>query len=74
MAVFRDLLLLVFGLAGIGYQQVSGDVNFVLLAVFTTMTGIPGLINLIPLLRGLPTNSRSSQPVSPQPESESDSS
>lgn len=74
IAVTRDVILLVFGLAGIGYQQVTGEVNFVLLAIFTAMTGIPGLVNLLPLLRGLPTESQSSAPASTLPPSDSDNS
>lgn len=71
VSVTRDLVLLVFGLSGIAYQQVTGEVNFVLLAIFTTMTGIPGLVNLLPLLRGLPTDSQSSAPASTPPHSDS---
>lgn len=74
IAVIRDVVLLVFGLAGIAYQQVTGNVNFVLLAIFTAMTGVPGLTNLMPLLRGIPTVSHSSPSASEQPSTDSESS
>lgn len=65
ITVGRDLTLFVFGLAGIAYQQVTGDVNFVLLAIFTAMTGVPGLVNLITLSRGLRIESQSSSSALP---------
>lgn len=55
ISVGRDLVLFVFGLVGISFQQVTGNVNFVLLAIFTAMTGMPGLAHLIVLSRGLRT-------------------
>lgn len=74
ITVGRDLTLFVFGLAGIAYQQVTGNVNFVLLAIFTAMTGVPGLVNLIALSRGLRIESESSSQASQEPQSELDSS
>lgn len=73
ISVTRDIVLLMFGLAGIAYQQVTGEVNFVLLAIFSTMTGIPGFVNLLPLLRGSATGSQSSQPASTSPPTDSPS-
>lgn len=71
LAVAKDVALFVVGLGGIVYQLVTGRVDVALLAVFTAMTGVPGLTNLISLLRGLDT----SAPPSPslQPPSASDS-
>lgn len=74
IAISRDLILFVFGLAGIAYQQVTGNVNFVLLAIFTAMTGVPGLLQLIGLTRSLRTESQSSQSALQEPPLESDSS
>lgn len=62
--IAKDLILFFGGLAGIGYQQVTGDVNTVLLVIFTAMTGVPGLTNLISLLRGSVTESESPPQVS----------
>lgn len=73
IAVFKDLTLFLGGLTGIGYQQITGDVNTVLLIIFTAMTGVPGLTNLISLFRGLPTESPSSRRVSEPSSLESDS-
>lgn len=66
IAVGRDLFLFVFGCAGIAYQQLTGDVNFVLLAIFTAMTGVPGVTHLISLSRGMPRGSPTNAPSSPQ--------
>jgi hypothetical protein len=65
IAMARDLVLFIFGLAGIAYQQLN-EVNFVLLAIFTTMTGVPGLTNLVGILRGSSTAPPLSSPVSPE--------
>ena len=50
--VAKDVTLFVVGLGGIIFQLVTGEVNFALLAVFTAMTGVPGLTNLVLLIRG----------------------
>jgi len=50
----KSWLLLIAGLAGIGYQQWTGEVNWILLLVFTTMTGIPGIAEIISLIRSSP--------------------
>lgn len=52
IAIIRDQVLFLGGLAGIGYQQLTGNVSTTLLIVFTTMIGLPGLTNVISLLRG----------------------
>jgi hypothetical protein len=67
IAIAKDLILFFGGLTGIGYQQITGDVNTLLLVIFTAMTGVPGLTNLIALLRGTPIELE-------QPSSRSDSS
>jgi hypothetical protein len=50
--VIKDVVLFVVGLGGIIFQLVTGNVNVALLAVFTAMTGVPGLTNLVLLLKG----------------------
>lgn len=72
--VSRDLILFAFGLVGIAYQTITGDVNFVLLAIFTAMTGVPGLTNLIVLSRGPRIESPSSSSVLPEQPTVSDNS
>lgn len=63
--VTKDVALFAVGLGGIVYQQVTGQVDVALLAVFTAMTGVPGLTNLLSLLRGSGTaSSRSTGPLS----------
>lgn len=72
IAIAKDAILFLGGLSGIAYQQVTGNVNFVFLAIFTAMTGIPGLTNLIFLLRGSSTDLPSPLPVQRHSEPESD--
>jgi hypothetical protein len=72
--VLRDVLLLLGGLAGIGYQTVTGKVDISLLIAFLAMTGLPGLTNLVSLLRGGSAGVLSSSPpVSPDSPSDSSS-
>lgn len=71
VGVVKDVLSYVGGLSGIAYQQVTGNVNVPLLAVFAAMTGIPGLVQLISLARGSATESASSHSPLPPPESSS---
>jgi hypothetical protein len=52
IAIAKDLILFLVGVGGIVFQLVTGNVNFALLAVFTAMTGVPGLTYMISLLRG----------------------
>lgn len=74
IAIVKDLILFFGGLTGIAYQQITGDVNLVLLIIFTTMTGVPGLTNIISLVRNSPTVLPSSQPPPVSSQSASDSS
>lgn len=69
MAVAKDSLLFTVGLGGIVYQLLTGRVDVALLAVFTAMTGVPGLTNLVSLLRGDSDTSgtRSPSPSRPSP-------
>ena len=70
ISVTKDTVLCAVGIGGIIWQQVTGDVNFALLGVFTAMAGVPGLTNIISMVRG-PGTASSSQP-SVSPESHSD--
>lgn len=69
----RDVILFVFGLAGISYQTLTGEVNVPLLLVFASSTGAPALINSVAmLLRGGGIASSPSPPAaedSPSPSS-----
>jgi hypothetical protein len=60
----KSWILLLAGLAGMAYQQLTHNVNLVLLLVFTAMTGVPGLANIISLIKNSPIvlQSYSSQP------------
>ena len=70
IAIVKDLILFFGGLAGIAYQQITDNVNIMLLLIFTAMTGVPGLTQIISLVRNSPIVLQSS---SRQPErSESD--
>lgn len=73
IAIARDLVLFMFGLAGIAYQTVTRDVNFVLLTIFTGMTGVPGLTNLVGVLRTSGIASPPSSSALPEPASDSGS-
>lgn len=57
-------ILLIAGLSGIGYQQYTGETSWLLLLIFTSMTGVPGLASIISLMRSSLTTlqSASSQP------------
>lgn len=70
----KSWLLLVAGLGGIGYQQWTGEVNWVLLLIFTTMTGVPGVTTLLSLIKNSPIVLPSSSSPPEQPGSESESS
>jgi hypothetical protein len=60
----KSWLLLVAGLAGIGYQQYTGETDWILLLIFTAMTGVPGLTTLISMIRNSTTVLQSSLPLS----------
>lgn len=70
-------MFLVVGFGGVIWQQVTGDVNPWLLAVYTTMLGIPGAIGLLQLGRGTgratPPSTASPPSASPPPPSSSSS-
>jgi len=68
--IARDALLLAGGLAGIAFQQVTGHTDPVLLGVYLTLIGGPGVLGLASLARAgrpetPPTAEQSSQPASP---------
>jgi hypothetical protein len=54
-AKLKSWILLGAGLIGIGYQQWTGEVNWILLLILTSMTGVPVVTNLISLLKNTPT-------------------
>jgi hypothetical protein len=58
----KTWVLLVAGLAGIGYQQYIGKTDWVLLLIFSAMTGVPGITELISLIRNSTTVLPSSSP------------
>lgn len=65
ITVVRDAGFLLVGFGGILYQQITGRVDVPLLAVYTTMLGIPGAIGLLQLSRGRPeTRSTATTPSS----------
>lgn len=70
----KSWLLLIAGMAGIGYQQYTGKTDWVLLLIFTAMTGVPGVTSVITLLKNSTTMLQSSIPPSPPLELESPSS
>jgi hypothetical protein len=71
--IVKDVVLFTVGIGGIIYQLVTGTVDVALLAVFTAMTGVPGLTNLLSLLRPGPATGSPSSSSAPGP-SGSDSS
>jgi hypothetical protein len=71
----RSWILLLAGLFGIGYQQYTGETNWVLLLIFTSMTGVPGVTSIISLIKSSPIilQSSSSREESSEQESEKSS-
>jgi hypothetical protein len=70
--ITKDVALFVAGLGGIVYQLLTGEVDIALLTVFTAMTGVPGLTNLVSLLRngsGITSPPSTSQPAQSEPDS-----
>jgi hypothetical protein len=67
LTVVRDAGLIVVGLGGIIYQQVTNHVNVELLLVYTTMLGIPGAVALLQLSRGKPETPTTAEPSSSSP-------
>lgn len=74
--LFKDLVMFLGGMAGIGFQQYLSSKgqapNLLFLGIFTLMTGIPGATNLIGLFRSQ-QRIDSLQSSSVQPDSPSDS-
>lgn len=71
--ISRDTVLLIFGMTGIAYQQLTGEVYEPLVWVFGAMAGLPGVQALTDLLprrggREEGTTASSSSP-SPSPSS-----
>jgi hypothetical protein len=58
----KTWVLLLAGLAGIGYQQYTGQTDWILLLIFSAMTGVPGITELISLIRNSTTALPSSLP------------
>lgn len=69
-ARLKSWFLLLAGLAGMAYQQYTGEVSWPLLLIFTLMTGVPGGAYLISLIKNSPIVLQSS--VSPEPPLELD--
>jgi hypothetical protein len=67
----KSWILLIAGLVGIAYQQYTGEVNWILLLIFTSMTGVPGVATIISLIKNSPIVLQS--PSSPPGSSESES-
>lgn len=66
----KSWILLLAGLAGIGYQQYTHQTDWMLLVVFTIMTGIPGAAQFISLIRNSPIVLQSSLPQASPSDSE----
>lgn len=58
--MIRDSVLLVAGVSGIGFQQITGNVSPLLIGVYMTMLGIPGLSSGVWLLKQIGESSFSS--------------
>lgn len=72
---FRDGFLLIAGTAGIGFQQVTGETDLLLLGIYMTMLGIPGFSSGLWLLRQIgepPSSAPPSRPSAGEPPAESD--
>lgn len=70
----KSWILLLAGLAGIGYQQYTGEVNWILLLIFTSMTGVPGVATIISLIKNSPIILQSSASRLERSESDSENS
>ncbi len=58
-ARIKSWVLMVAGILGIGYQQYTGEKDWMLLLIFIAMIGIPGYTEIISILRNSPTVSQS---------------
>jgi len=73
IAIAKDIVLFVGGLSGIAYQQITNNINPLLLLIFAIMTGTPGVVNIISLWRGgisIGSQSLPSPPSQQQPDSQ----
>lgn len=70
-AQLKSWVLLIAGLIGIGYQQYTGETNWLLLGIFTLMAGVPGATQLFSLIKNSPIVLQSS--LSRREQSELDS-
>lgn len=72
--VLRDLALLAVGIFGILHQEITGEASPLLLAVYTTLLGIPGAANALAILKGTTGGGGSTpeQPRESSPQSESE--
>ena len=73
LTIARDAGFLLVGFGGVIFQQVTGNVNPWLLAVYTTMLGIPGALSVLQL-RGTGKPATPPTPGSSQPSPSSPSS
>jgi hypothetical protein len=51
LPILRDLVLLAVGVVGIMHQEFSGQESPILLAVYTTLLGIPGAANVLAIIK-----------------------
>lgn len=63
----RDVVFLTLGVAGIAFQQITGQVEPILLGVYLTLLGVPGLSNGLWLLKQIGEPQSSAPPVPPLP-------
>jgi hypothetical protein len=70
LGILRDLVCLAAGITGIMHQEFSGQASPLLLAVYTSLLGIPGAANALAILRGTGGGSPPSSSRSPAPSAE----
>ncbi len=73
-ARIKSWILMIAGMAGVGYQQYTGETDWVLLLIFIAMIGIPGYTEIISILKSSPTVSQSLPSLPSVSEQESQSS
>lgn len=70
LVICRDVAFLTVGIGGITYQQVTGRVSELLLAVYVGLLGVPAGLGVLSLRRadpGTDTNGSSSSSPDPSP-------
>lgn len=69
LVVLRDLLLLAVGIFGLLHQEITGEANPWLLAVYTAILGVPGAANILSILKstGSGESLQSSPPSAARP-------